>query len=145
LADLRTILQDHGHHAELRYDDLHSTSFSMYLSTDALASAEADRTPGGNAQEASVYFMETGDDLLLDTTIDAYFAQLLTEQPAASAFCSHCYAHFTPTIKPFDVRHSDSCALSLPRSDPELSRLFDLPNAEYLATFHPSGEAKGTP
>jgi hypothetical protein len=81
------------------------------------------------------YFIETGRVPTLDPLVDALLTEWLAQDEHAQAYCSQCYAHFTPVEKLYEVQASTSCTLSFPRNNPELARQVQLPLPEYLKLF----------
>jgi hypothetical protein len=135
LADLVVILKRHGHDARIDTHGIFSRSLPLYLSNAALAPLKLKPYDSEAVLASPVYFIETGDQLDLDVDVDIFFGAVLREQPQAHCHCSHCYAHFTPTVKEFEVRTSQSCTISFPRTNPVLYRLVQLPLDQYLSHF----------
>lgn len=82
-----------------------------------------------------VYFIETGRHPTIDATIDELFTAWLQEDHTCQAYCSHCYAHFTPVSKSYDINPSMSCTVSFPRNNPELASQCELEIEAYLDSF----------
>lgn len=82
-----------------------------------------------------VYFIETGRYPAVDPAIDMLFGIWLQEDDASQAYCSHCYAHFTPVSKNYDIVASMSCTISFPRNNPELAAQCELDTEAYLDSF----------
>jgi hypothetical protein len=113
---------------------IHCESVELYL---ALRRTTLTDKPLRGVEEVtrSLRYIQTGVLDALDADFDELFYQILSEQPNAKAYCSHCYAHFTPTEKPFDVHPSKSCTLSFPRNNPELFEEVKLSSQEYRRRY----------